>query len=298
MDKLLRTNTKQSVRTVSKADFKKTVFDKSQASLPKISTATIPLEFKCLKHSPRVGRKESLQALERSLFEAATWQNTFDAMGALQKLKLRDFVPFTTLNKSPYHCLSMSRHYEVSYGKMSQVEGASVKGFGKKKDLKPSVCSCIEYTLLPKVSEPLTLRSIADNAAGNKSRKNYTHYTPKSCVLVWWDARRFNTEKICEWLQSFGPYFFTINKGTSTILVCFESIQSAYRAVNTPTKPGISITWNDVRFYNNGYFRQYQGYTLGKDAVWIRHFSQKRKPASKVSYARPERGQPSKAVVI
>ncbi|CAG5136901.1 unnamed protein product [Candidula unifasciata] len=274
---------KSHLSVFSKADFKKSLFQKSQASLATVSTmVNLSSELRCFKHSPRVGQKESADALQNWKFEAETWKKTFDAMGALQRMNLTDFVPFTTLNKSPYHCLSASHNYKVSFGKISQVEGGSVKGFSKTKDVKSSACGCIESAILPYISKPLTLREIVDNVAGNKSRK-LSVYLPKPCVLVWWDARRYNADNVCEWLQSFGPFLFTINKGANKLLVCFESMQSAYRAVNAQTNAGVCITWNDVRLYNNGYFRKYQDYTLLKDQTWIKHFSLKKPKMSSMS---------------
>uniref|UniRef100_A0A2C9KTD2 Uncharacterized protein n=1 Tax=Biomphalaria glabrata TaxID=6526 RepID=A0A2C9KTD2_BIOGL len=101
------------------------------------------LELRCYKFSPRVHdvnkTKTSVQLYD---YEAKIWKETFESMGRLKELHLKEATPFTTLNKAPYHCSALSRDYKVAYGKMSQVEGASVKGtFKPKKEVKVSYCN-------------------------------------------------------------------------------------------------------------------------------------------------------------
>ncbi|KAK0069569.1 hypothetical protein Bpfe_000746 [Biomphalaria pfeifferi] len=70
------------------------------------------LELRCYKFSPRVHdvnkTKTSVQLYD---YEAKVWKETFESMGRLKELHLKE-QPFTTLNKAPYHCSALSRDYK------------------------------------------------------------------------------------------------------------------------------------------------------------------------------------------
>ncbi|KAI8773695.1 uncharacterized protein LOC106050213 isoform X1 [Biomphalaria glabrata] len=234
------------------------------------------LELRCYKFSPRVHdvnkTKTSVQLYD---YEAKVWKETFESMGRLKELHLKEATPFTTLNKAPYHCSALSRDYKVAYGKMSQVEGASVKGtFKPKKEVKVSYCNCIFSSHLPKYNEPTSFTSVPRRLIKQENRV-LKPYLPKSSVMVKYNRNMYDTESICEWLQRFGLLVFTIRKGENTLIVTFETMTAAYDAVNKPMPfSRIVITWLEPRMYNYGHYCAFKLYTVTTDNTWNKLINQ------------------------
>ncbi|CAG5117549.1 unnamed protein product, partial [Candidula unifasciata] len=125
-------NQSQIFKVTSKYDYKKSRGAKSTNYLSASSTFKVYTpELRCVKHSARITSSRFRACSENHDFEKLKWQQTFDAMGGLTKLKQKEYKPFTTLNEAPYHCCSLARSYSVSYGKISHAEGGSVKGIHK-----------------------------------------------------------------------------------------------------------------------------------------------------------------------
>ncbi|XP_059175640.1 uncharacterized protein LOC131955510 [Physella acuta] len=239
------------------------------------STISRGVELRCYKFSPRVEHPKVQDSIELYEYEANAWREAFNTMGRLQGLNLKEATPFTTLNKAPYHCSSLSREFNVAYGKMSQVEGASVKGsFKPKKEIKVSFCNCILSSNLMRLSERLPPGTISPHILYGCARKS-EHYLPLSAVQVKFDNKSYDVETICEWLQRFGPFVFTIRKGDHTLIVVFESMKSAYTAVVTPLPfSRIVITWINPKFFNFGHYIAYKDYTVEGDATWQKLLAQ------------------------
>lgn len=98
-------------------------------------------ELRCVKHSARITSTKYKADLENLQCEQMMWQQTFNAMEGLTKLKQKDYVPFTTLNKSPYHCSSLSRSYKVSVSKAGLTN--SRRCLGASRRLLPHSPSCL-----------------------------------------------------------------------------------------------------------------------------------------------------------
>ncbi|XP_055885292.1 uncharacterized protein LOC106050212 isoform X1 [Biomphalaria glabrata] len=248
-----------------------TVFKLAASSL----NATRGIELRCYKFSPHVSLPSNFIRIDLFEFEAERWRETFNTMGRLQELHLKEASPFTTLSKAPYHCPALSSDFKVAYGKMSQVDGASVKGsFKPKKEVKVSYCNCIFSSNLPKIGEPVVLSSLPRRVLKQESRV-FTPYLPTSTVMVKYNRNMYDVETICEWLQKFGPFVFSIRKGDHTLIVSFETMQSAYDAVNTPLHSArIVIYWLDPKLNNYGHYCAFKNYTVETDATWQKLLNQ------------------------
>ncbi|KAH9500288.1 hypothetical protein Btru_073627 [Bulinus truncatus] len=233
------------------------------------------IELRCYKFSPRVSIFQNQTSIELFDFEARVWRETFETMGRLQKLRLKEATPFTTLNKAPYHCPGLSGDYRVAYGKMSQVEGASVKGsFKPKKEVKMSHCNCIFSSNLPKIGETVAKCSVPRRLL-RQERRTFTPYLPKSTVIVKFNRNLYDVEAICEWLQKFGSFVFTIRKGDHTLIVSFDTMKSAYNAVNNPLPfAQVVINWLDPKHYNYGHYCAFKNYSVETDITWQKLLNQ------------------------
>ncbi|BFZ11979.1 hypothetical protein BsWGS_15018 [Bradybaena similaris] len=256
-----------SSKATSRYDFKR-----KPMSTTNVSAAgrhkSYALEMRCVKHSARITSSRYKADLENLQCEQLMWQQTFDAMEGLTKLKQKDYMPFTTLNNSPYHCGSLSRSYKVFHGKLSHAEGGSMKGIPQPvKELKVSpFCRCIA-PIVPEYRNPYEGldRSLQEFLSTPKENK---HEVLDFGVIVWWDDRKHTAETACEFLHRFGNLLFTFYVDRSTLMAFFDNMKSAYRAVNYPySNSGITANWNDKRLYNYSYFRSVEHENVGANAA-------------------------------
>ncbi|GFS19024.1 hypothetical protein ElyMa_003278100 [Elysia marginata] len=239
-------------------------------------------DSRCYKHSPRVGQHHTYVGEELARFEATQWRAAFSAMGGLRQRGVKAPKPFTVLNKAPYHCSSMGRTFEVRYGELIKLQPPVFRK--TKKADRPQICNCITKEVLPifqekRVTGPFDLSSsVSDTRPLPKTR----YYLPKSCVIVRWDPLvHSSVDKICEWLiTTFGPFLFTTRSASNSMLVAFETMEQAHRAVTFQLKASAKITikWHDSAMYNFGHFTKYSDYTVGTDPIWRKGMEEKAKP--------------------
>ncbi|KAK3767075.1 hypothetical protein RRG08_017950 [Elysia crispata] len=238
-------------------------------------------DSRCYKHSPRVGQHHTYVGQELADFEAEQWRAAFAAMGGLRERGTKAPKLFTVLNKAPYHCSSLGRQFEVRYGELIKLQRPVFRK-SKKAD-RPQICNCITKEALPlsqekKVTGPLQLHS---SMSSSYRLPRTTYYLPKSCVYVRWDPRVYNSvDKICEWLIScFGPFIFTTRSANNSMLVAFETMEQALRAVKFPLQSSskISIHWWDPSFYNFSNYKKFANYSILTDPIWKRSIEEKAK---------------------